>query len=369
LRRQYRPGNRIVLVVAILLGVIAQLLPSQAFAATGFQQAYVRLDRMKANTTTSGMVCATPATIATEASVVITFPSTYTLDTTASHWVLTTTNIPGTAWPGIGSNPTSVSNVAKTITVASTDLTVGTQYCFNWKDDGTHGFPLTTAASAADNQQGEIETFTSTPTTIDLTEIAFSNIVDDHILVTATVPPSFAFTLDNGGGGTSDSFGTLADTPAGVVNSTSGVTGTVVTNAKSGWIAWAKDTDRNPSAQGLRSATAAYTIATAGVIDGTPSTLSGGAGGAEGYGLAVQSNTVGSGCTAATPGEYNDGGNTAKAGTFSNVFQVISQCTGGSPGTSNGSNFVLKERAAITGATPAATDYTDTITVVAAGNF
>jgi hypothetical protein len=369
LRWHHRPGNRIFLVVAILLGVVAQFVPSEVLAATGFQQAYVRLDRMKANTTTSGMVCATPATTAVEASVTITFPSTYTLDATNTHWVLTTTNIPGTAWPGIGTNPTSVSNVTKKIVVASSNLTVGTMYCFNWKDDGTHGFPLTTAAAAADNQQGEVETFDSTPTAIDDTQIAFSNIADDQILVTATVPPSFAFTLDNGSGGTSDSFGTLADTPSGVVNSTGGVTGTVVTNAKSGWIAWAKDTDRNPSAQGLRSTTAAYTIATVGSIDGVPSTLSGGAGGAEGYVLAVHSNTVAGGCTAATLGEYDDGGNTSKGGTFSNVYQPISQCTGGTPGTSNGSNFVLIERAAITGATPAATDYTDTITVVAAGNF
>src|SRR5258708_1962376 len=106
-------------------------MPSEVMASTGFQQAYVRLDRMKINTTTSGMVCATPATALVEASVTITFPSTYTLDGTASHWVLTTTNIPGTAtpWPGIGANPTSATNATKKLVVASTDLTVGTMYC------------------------------------------------------------------------------------------------------------------------------------------------------------------------------------------------------------------------------------------------
>jgi hypothetical protein len=86
--------------------------------------------------------------------------------------------------------------------------------------------------------------------------------------------------------------------------------------------------------------------------------------------LDVDTVDAGGGCSAATAGEYNgvSAGND-DGGTFSEVFQVISSCTGGSPGTASGDTITLKERVAISGATPAATDYTDTITVVAAGNF
>jgi hypothetical protein len=344
-----RSFSRIAVAAGLVLGLMAQLLPYSAEAAVGFQNAYIRIDRMKINTPTGGTICAKPASTATEAKVVVTFPLSYTVNSTASNWTVSTTNLPAgsTAWPSIATASTATSP-ANVVTFPSGDLAVGTLYCFNFSATNT----LTTAASAASSQQASIVSQTSGSVVIDTTLIALANIADDQIVVSAVVPPTFTFTL----GGNTDAFTTNLD-PSGTV-STTGKTVTILTNAKGGWIAWAKDSN-----QGLNSATAAYTIPTSGAIDGAVSTLSNGT---EGYVLDTDLTTDASGgCTLAIDAEYNGSG-TTQGGTFSANFQPIAACTGG---TANTDVITLIERATISGATPAATDYTDTITVVGAGNF
>ncbi len=343
--------SRVIPVIALLLGTVQILIPSGA-EAVGFQQAYIRLDRMKAATTTGGTVCATPASTATEGKVVVTFPSTYTVNTTAANWTVTTTNLPAgtTAWVGIATATTATSP-ANVVTFGSGDLTVGTEYCFNFSGTST----LTTAAGAATSQQASVQTQTAGSVQIDYTNIALANITDDQIVVSAVVPPSFIFTLS----GNTDTFATNLD-PASIV-STSGRTVSITTNAKGGWIAWAKDNH-----QGLFSATTNYTVPTAGIINAAPSTL---VAGTEGYVLDTDLTTdAAGGCTLAIDPEYNGIG-TSSGGTTSVNFQPIAACTGASPATANGDVITLVERAAISGATPAGSDYTDTITVVGAGNF
>jgi hypothetical protein len=351
--------SRIIPVAVLVLSAMAPFLPTNTSAA-GFQQAYVRLERMRTSTDTGGLVCARPATTATEAEVIITFPSTYTLDETEANWIVTNTNLPAgtTFWLGMTSGSTVATladNSAKTVSFVSGNLTVGTTYCFNFASVDT----LTTASSAADSQQASIETEDSGNATVDFTQIALANYTDDRITVTAVVPPSFIFTMS----GFADSFVTnLTPTVgAGGIVSTTGVTVTVTTNAKGGWIAWARDSE-----QGLDSATAGYTIATTGTVDGSPSTINGGA---EGYVMDVDLTTdAAGGCTLAIAGEYN-GATTAQGGTLSADYQPIATCTGTSPATANGDVITLIERATISGATPASSDYQDIITVVGAGNF
>jgi hypothetical protein len=345
--------------VAIVLSTLSAFAPVTA-GAVGFQQAYMRLDRMAVNTATGGTVCATPASTATEGKVVLTFPATYALNTTAANWTVTTTNLPtgATAWIGI-TTATAVDNSLKTATFTSGDLTVGTEYCFNFTGTST----LTTASGAATNQQANIQTQTSGAVVIDYTNIALVNIANDQIVVTAVVPPSFSFTLS----GNTDPF--VANLDATQVISTSGRTVSVSTNAKGGWIAWAKD-----SQQGLHSATANYTIPTTSVVSAAPP-LKQISAGVEGYLLDTDLTTdAAGGCTVAIDSYYN--GTTtgapvtlATGGAFAAAFQSIAACTGASPAYSAGDVITLIERASITNSTPAASDYTDIVTVVGAGNF
>jgi hypothetical protein len=124
---------RITGATVLLLAVMLDFVPLSAQA--GFQQAFLRLDRMKISTATGGTVCAqASATGPTEAKVVVTFPTTYTLSTTAANWTVTTTNLPSgaSAWPGIGT-ATNADNSAKTVTFPSSDITSSsTLYCFNF---------------------------------------------------------------------------------------------------------------------------------------------------------------------------------------------------------------------------------------------
>lgn len=348
-------ASRIIPIVALVLSVSVQFVPAQADAAA-FTQAYLRLDRMKANVATGGTVCAKPATTATEAKVVVVFPSTYTVNTTAANWVVNSNNLPAgsTFWIGMTTGVTTATSAASpsnVVTFPSGDLTVATLYCFNFTGVST----LTTAGSAAASQQASIETQTSGSVAIDHTDIALANIADDQIVVTAVVPPTFIFVLS----GNTDTFSAPLDPT--VVRSTAGRTVTITTNAKGGWIAWAKDSN-----QGLLSASASYTILTSGTVNAAPTTL---VAGTEGYVLDTDLTTdAAGGCTVAIDAEYN-GTTTSAGGTFSAVYQPIAACTGAVPATANGDVITLIERAAIAGATPAGSDYTDIITVVGAGNF
>ncbi len=347
--------RNIKLVVAISAALVAQLVApvGVAMAAPQFDQAYLRLDRHKALTTTGGTICAEPTTTATEVDFSITFPTQagtdFTVNSTAANWTVTTTDLPAgsTAWIGIG---TATNVTGKTVTFPSGDLTVGTLYCFNFSGTNT-----LTNSSTGNSLTGAMRTRNNTPAIIDETNYATSIIADDQIQVSAIVPPTFILTLS----GNTDTFPSNLD-PAAIL-STAGRTVSVTTNAKGGWIGWAKD-----SQQGLFSATSNYKINTAGTVNGAPSTLTAGT---EGYVLDANLTTdAAGGCTVAIDAEY-DGATTSAGGTLSANFQPFAACTGAPPATSNGDVITLIERAAIAGGTPAGSDYTDVITVVAAGNF
>ncbi len=344
------------MIVPIFSGTVFAAAPPQ------FTQAYLRLDRHKAITTTGGTVCATPATTATEADVQVTLPSQpsgtdFTVNSTAANWVVddgtSTVGLPAgsTFWPGMTSGSTTASAVSgKTVTFPSGDLTVATQYCFHFTGTST----LTTG-SAGNSLAGVIHTRTNVPAVIDETNFATAIITDDQIVVSAIVPPTFVFALS----GNTDTFPGNLD-PAAIL-STGGRTVSVTTNAKGGWIGWVKDSD-----QGLFSIAANYKINTSGTVNAAPNTLSSGT---EGYVLDADITTdAAGGCTVAIDPEY-DGLTTSAGGTLSASFQPFTACTGAAPATSNGDVINLIERASIAGGTPAGSDYSDTLTIVAAGNF
>ena len=318
--------------------------------AANFHEVYIRLDSLSDSTTTGGTVCARPATAGTEADVQVVFPTVagtdFTVNSTPGNWTVTTTNLPNgtTAWVGINT-ATGVSG--KTVTFPSGDLVVGTTYCFNFSGTNT----LTTGA-AGNNQTGTVTARTGAAATIDSSGYALSVIGDDQIVVTATVPATFSFALS----ANADSIGTLSTTTA----SSSGVTATMTTNASGGWVAWVKSANA-----ALASASAGVSIATAGTVDNTPSDLAS----TTGYVLDVDITTDGGGTGTITQasnwGAEYAGTNTTSGGALSTSFEPIAA----SSGTTDGDVLTLIERAKIVATQAAASDYTDTLTVVAAGRF
>jgi hypothetical protein len=334
-------------IVALIAVLAAPFFFSQS-AEANFQQAYLRLDRMKASTTTGGLVCAEPNTVGTEVDVQVTFPTGFTVNSTAANWTVTTTNLPSgaSAWPGIA---TASAVSGQIVTFPSTDLTVGTLYCFNFAAATT-----LTNSTAGNDKTGTITTRATGPTTVDSTQYATSIISDDQIVVTAVVPSTFTFSLS----GNTDSFTSdLSTTTA----STTGRTVTIATNAASGWVAWVKSLNA-----ALNSGSTGATIATAGTVNDAPTDLAS----VTGYVLDVNITTdsgTGTGTVSQAAGygaEYN-GTNTTSGGTLSGTFQPIAA----SSGTTDGDVLTLIERAKISAVQQAANDYTDTLTVVAAGRF
>ena len=363
--------SRIVSVVVVVLASVMPLIPDLA-SATQLTEAFLRLDRMTTSQTTGGTLCAKPTTSLSSGSlVVITFPSTYTLDTTTSNWPTsgnTTEKDPAngttaaTAWTITGSAASAVNNTTHKVTFTSGAVTAGTFYCFNF-GDATH-FPVTTPGTAADSQQGVIETQTSGGTPIDTTKIALATINSDQIVITAVVPPIFTMALQQAGGSPGTYTGTdtfTADLDPANTEHTGGVEFVIGTNAKGGWSSWVKDTNA-----GLHSALASKTIAS--VSGATAQALTNGT---EGYGLnavVTSQPSQGSCTTIALNAPYNgtvglSGATTGQVGTS---FAPLASC---STGTSSGGTVKVQAQAAISISTAAANDYTDTVTIVAAGNF
>jgi len=306
----------------------------------------VRFDRLQTSTATTGTVCANvTAANGTEASLNVTFPTGYTVSTTTTNWTVSTTNLAwptgGSAWPGIG---TASAVSGQTVTFPSSDIISNGLYCFNW----TNTAAVTTKSTATSSNGGTVATRNLVPATIDSGSYATATVSSDQIVVTASVAETFSFALS----GTTDNLGALSTSS--VVSSPTPRTATISTNAKNGWSAWAKDSNT-----GLNSASAGSTISS--TTPGTNSTL---AGGSEGYNTGVTSTQVG-GSGVVTVATAFVGGAAGKGGGLDTSLRTLAT----SNGTADNSSLSLTNNAAISALTPAASDYTDTITVIAAGLF
>lgn len=343
--------KNIVVIAGLLLATAIPLIPQHANAV--FTNAYLRLDRMSdGSTATGGTVCAKPATTATEADVQVTFPTDFGVDTTFGNWTVTTTDLPagGSAWLGIN---TATAAASKTVTFPSSDLTVGTLYCFNFTGTAT----LTTSVAAAANQTGTIKTRTGAAATVDLSSYATAVITDDQITVNATVSATFSMSIGTCGSNTDD-LGTLSTSS--IISSSAACRLTITTNAQNGWIVWAKD-----SQQGLYSTTKAYTIPGSSTMDDNCAAVDDDiTAGTEGFG--VDSNIItdaAGGGTITIDGDFDCGANFV--GDYDTIFTEIATANG----PTSGDIIDLVHEAAISGLTEAAADYSDIVTVTGAGNF
>lgn len=336
--------TRPLLASILALSVVISAITAVQANAAPLSQVEVRFDRMKISTQTTGTVCAMPATVGTEASVQVEFPTDYTLGSAAAFTVNTTNTAwpsGAVAWPSIatGNNVTG-----QVVTFPSGDLTVGTLYCFNW----TNAAAVTVKASATASNTGTVTTRTSAPATIDSSSYATASIADDQVVVTATVPSVFSFALS----GNTDPLGVLSTSA--VTTSPTPRTATVNTNAKSGWTVWAKDSNT-----GLSSATTSSTIAS--TTPGTNSTL---VAGTNGYNTGVTQTQAG-GAGTITVATAFVGTGTGQGGGLDTSLRALATSTG----TADTAVLTIKNNVAISPTLPAASDYTDTITIIGAGLF
>jgi len=348
--------------LGIVLSLIALTLypltfPSKAHAAV--TESFVRFDRLSTGSPISGTACLNTGTTGTETDVNIVFPSDWTIDPTTggSNWTISTTNLPtaagggaATAWPSIA-QATAVNGTS--VTFPGGDLTPGTFYCFNFSDTAA---TVSTIGPAGNNKTGMLQTQGGSPF-VDTVDWATSVVSSgaDQITVTASVAATMTFSLS----GNSVSLGTInpdTTTPG------SAITQTVSTNARNGWVSWVKSGTDGGSGIGGPGALAS-TVASPAQID-SPGSFGGGTKTLTNSGGYVLDVNQGSGSpTVAT--EY-DGATPDQGGHLSyGVFrQTASAAT---PADGNTVTLVVKARSSNT--TPAANDYTDTLTVVAAGSF
>ena len=324
-------------------------LPREAHAAVA--ESFVRFDRLETGAAISGSACMETTASGTETAVTIDFPTGWTINTTPSNWTVTTTNLPtdaagvaSTAWPGIGT-ATSVDGLS--VTFPSTDLSDGTFYCFNFTGASS------TLGSAGDDQTGQLKTEGGSPFVENVgwaVDVVSSG--GDQITVTASVSATMQFSLS----GSSVDLGTLS---SGSTTAGSAITQTVATNARNGWVSWVlSNTDGGAGVGALDSSSASDQIDSPGSFDGTPETLSS----TGGYVLDVDLNS----CTGCTIGAEYNGTTGDEGGHLSyNVFRQTA--TEDDPTASDTVDYVVKARSSAT--TAAASDYTDTLTVVAAGSF
>ena len=178
--------KRISYISAFFLLFILSFVFLPSLIAQQSPKTYVRFDRLKQNTATSGMVCHEPTLSQTESYIDVVFPSPFTLAPSGS-WTVNSSDIPSdaSAWPGIGS-PLSVSG--STVRFPSSDLTVGSFYCFRWTSN------TVTTANTKGPHNGTVKTYTSANSVIEDKFFSVNLSTNDQVTLTASVQPNMTDT-------------------------------------------------------------------------------------------------------------------------------------------------------------------------------
>ncbi len=352
--------------VLILLFLVATYSPfffiQKTYASVIPVYAFLLLNRMSASVSTGGTVCMKMKNTHTTAisNVQVAFPgngtqgaASFGVNATAGNWTVTTTNLPlgATAWPNIVT-ATAVSGATVTFGESSNaTMTTNTVYCFNFASAST----LTTPTSANSSLTGTIQATDTTAANSELANIAVADLTSgtDQITVTATVAPTFSFSLSSN----TFALGTVTSSSGGT--SATAITATVTTNAGSGWTTWVEDANNGT----LTSAATGGTIGTAAQYVNNSSNLKD-LTATTGFYLDAITGTNAPSIDAAYSGTATNSDSTS-GGYLSSNFQRIAFQTA----PANASTFTIAARARILATAPAATDYTDTLTLTASGQF
>lgn len=352
-------GRKNIVAVAIIFAQIIVLalyqyaLPTKA-NATNF--AYLRLDRLSASTSLplTGTVCLQPQTTGTQSQIVVQFPASFTVSGTQGNWSVNTTNLPSgtTAWPGITGPSAGASISGTTVTFAGYALlSTSTTYCFKFSGGTAVQSNL---GSTTGTVTGKIQTFSVTQpfatnpgAAIDNYNYAESLVTNpnDVIAVTATVSASFTFSISTASA-LFPSTGIVTSGHGSVAGPT--ITVTASGNSHNGWIAWVQSANgalSSPSSGG--SITSTYNAGSATDLSSVNS----------GY-------TILASQLANNPTIDNFYGTTDGNGIDTKWEQIAH---GTAP--TAGDQFLMTLKAKASASTPAANDYSDTISVTGAGQF
>lgn len=346
--------------IAVLL--FALVIPVIASAAQ-LNQTSVRLGRLGTNGATGNDMLVTfklntaPTTVE---KISITFPNDFTIaDGTPT---VGTSGFPTTP-ASITAAPGTLASVADsgTNTIVVSGLTSG-----SLNNTSLYGFIIPSGTITNPGTQGQyeltVESQTSGGSVVDSTvnPIYITGSADnaDQVSVTASVAPSFTFELD----ANSD---VIPNVDPSITATSPGVTMSVSTNSPLGYTAFVK------SANGrLTSATSPATPIDSGVFDTTPDDATPGT---TKYGFAP---TTGPTCVICTGSlVYNDeysagGGAPISSNTGAGAFNGTSFASFVSrSGYTDGDDVTLRERISVSNTVGYANDYTDTLTIVAAGNY
>ena len=352
----------ILLQLSILLVSVSYSLLYPPQAQAKITTSYVRFDRQSNGAALGGVVCmADDGTAPSGQSqginkVIVSFPSNFVTGTTGWSVDTTSTNLPSgvTAWPSV-TGPSVVDAATDAAIFSTGDITTGNTYCFHFTSSSSN------MGAGGNNLYAQVwaQKVTGGLTTPILNFGYATSIIStangEQIGVTASVSGTMTFSLSGGAAGQTLPLGVLGTT---AVTAPYTVQASVSTNAARGYLAWVKSANA-----ALNSAGTGGTIAS--VTGGTSQALTGGT---NGYGVYAYSAFAST--TIAPPFDGGVAGLGAANGTgvgqvHSTQFdQVASYASAVSSGT-----FNIGTRARVAATQTPATDYTDTITVVAAGSF
>lgn len=341
--------------VAVVVLVVAALPGSSN--ASQLLQSSVRLGRLGISASTNNDLLVTfklntaPTTVA---KITVTFPVGFTV----------ATGTPSVGTTGFPNTPASITAPPGTLTAASTagsrTIVVSGLTSASLNNTTLYGFtiPSGTVTNPATAGQYDItvESDTAASALVDSTTTpvyiygASSN--QDQIVVSGSVAPNFSFSL-------SANADTVPKVDPTTIQTSTGVTMTVGTNSTLGYTAYVK------SANGaLTSASSPATPISSGTFNGAPDSLTAGT---TNYGLVPSTGAACSTCTGSLTydGEYNVTlGTQAGAFNSTNFSSFVSR-----NGYTNADQILLQVRDTVANTVGYANDYTDTLTIVAAGNY
>jgi hypothetical protein len=355
--KNIKVGNKLSLLVAASL-MLSFFAPD--FASANLAPAEVRLGRLGISAASNNdalIVFKLNSAPTTVAKIVITVPSGFT--TTAG------TPTPGVA--GFPLTPASITAPPGTLTSAVTSagaglggtITVSGLTSASLVNSTLYGFSIPTGSITNPATAGQymftVASQTSGNAPVDTTSVpvfifgASANL--DQVTVNASVAPNFSFSL-------SANTDTVPQVSSTTFTTSTGVTMTVGTNSPLGYTAYVASKNNS-----LTSATSPGTPITTGTF-GTPTAM---VAGTTNYGFVPSTGAACSICTGAISYDTNYNVSASQSGAFNGANKLASFEE--RSGYTNADQVLLQERVAVANTIGYATDYTDTLTIAAAGNF